>query len=372
VGHYVAGALEHHPQTVAALTAQLEGDPHHASEIYTHLLGSMVEDEDEDQGGVAGAGGGSGMGVGQARHQHARLWERENLRCLQRLGDWENVMDEVGQIVSSSATARATATAMAGPAPGLSWTVAGLRPSDDVDERAVAGSAVGGGVLGAAVRAMLRLDAENDGLRAIATDPAAAPGGGFISEELGVEMAAVKLLHGAEDLVTTHIAAVRRCFRLQWLGSHPCAGSVRRTLLQPLQPATELEEVLDVVRATRALHTGALGGACGQGGSRGGEESATGGRGEGGHRRGSGGGGCVDIGVAAVEKLLETWRRRWPSDALDPPEVWERVVAVRGVALEAFGTLAPVTVARSAVVIELLAREQAGTPFIVQGVGCRV
>jgi len=56
-----------------------------------------------------------------------------------------------------------------------------------------------------------------------------------------VEVAAARLMDGAEDLAATHVAAVRRTFKHRWLGSHPCAASVRRALLQPLQPATELE-----------------------------------------------------------------------------------------------------------------------------------
>ena len=54
-----------------------------------------------------------------------------------------------------------------------------------------------------------------------------------------------------------------------------------------------------------------------------------------------------DAGVVAVEELLERWRRRWPSDALDPPEVWERVVSLRKIALEALHVLAPPAVAGS-------------------------
>ena len=56
---------------------------------------------------------------------------------------------------------------------------------------------VGGGVLGATMRAMLRIDKEEDRvyrddiLRSIVGDAAAAPGsGGFVAEELGVEAGA--------------------------------------------------------------------------------------------------------------------------------------------------------------------------------------
>ena len=144
--------------------------------------------------------------------------------------------------------------------------------------------------------------------------------------------AAARLRDGAEDAAKTHIAALRKCFRLRWLGSHPCAVSVRRALLQPLQPATELEELLAVARTARSHHTGALGGR----GNAAAAAAAT-----------RGGVPPRDAGVAAVEELLERWRRRWPSDALDPPEVWERVVSLRKIALEALHVLAPPAVAGS-------------------------
>ena len=56
---------------------------------------------------------------------------------------------------------------------------------------------------------------------------AAAPGG-WVSEELGVELAAFELRDGVEDVALTRIAALRRCFRRRWIGSHPAASSVRR------------------------------------------------------------------------------------------------------------------------------------------------
>jgi len=69
---------------------------------------------------------------------------------------------------------------------------------------------------------------------------------------------------------------------------------------------------------------------------------------------------ALDAGLHAVQELLEKWRRRWPSDALDPPEVWERVVALRRCALRAFHTLVP-ALATSAAVKKLLAFDEGET-----------
>ena len=174
--------------------------------------------------------------------------------------------------------------------------------------RALPGAAAGGGALAAAVRATLRVASSLDdpaeraalvakNLAPILADRRASPGssGGFVAEELGVELALLRALDGAEDSAATHVADVRRTFRLAWVRSHPRAVLTRRVLLQPLQCATELEEMLDAARFARARRDAS----------------------------------SPSDALRAFAETLERWRRRWPSDALDPPEVWERVAFAR-------------------------------------------
>ena len=69
----------------------------------------------------------------------------------------------------------------------------------------------------------------------------------------------------------------------------------------------------------------------------------------------------IDAGAGALESMLERWRARWPSDALDPPEAWERVVSVRRVAIDAFNKLAPQSFVRGKTVRDLLERDRCVT-----------
>ena len=318
------GALDDDPVTAAALTAQLEGDAGGASDIYLNLLESAM-----DTDGPAPT--------------NARLWERERLRCLQRLGKWQEVLDDCQHI-----------------RPKVDWDPNELRSfsSDESEsfssrERAVSGSAVGGDVLNAAVRAMLRLgedacsyDSEGVAHPRKLSDffkrSAKATGqSGWVAEELGVEIAAAELRDGVEDVALTRIAALRRCFRRRWIGSHPAATSVRRALLQPLQPAAELEEALELSRLARKI--------CGGGGN---DDDAN---------FNDASAVDIDAGAGALESMLERWRARWPSDALDPPEAWERVVSVRRVAIDAFNKLAPQSFVRGKTVRDLLERDRCVT-----------
>ena len=115
------------------MTAQLEGDAGGASDIYLNLLESAGSEEAD--------GTPTASKHARANAATARLWERERLRCLQRLGKWQEVLDDCQHVCPSS-----------------EWDAQTLRPVDDeAEERAVAGSAVGGDALNAAVRAMLRL-----------------------------------------------------------------------------------------------------------------------------------------------------------------------------------------------------------------------
>jgi DNA-dependent protein kinase catalytic subunit len=293
------GPLADDSATRDAVAAQLRGDARRAGDAYDALL--------------AGSDAGSDA---PAR----ALWTRERLRCSQRLGEWDDALEDVEHI--------------AGAAP---WTVARLRPASDADERALPGAAAGGGALAAAVRATLRVASSLDdpaeraalvakNLAPILADRRASPGssGGFVAEELGVELALLRALDGAEDSAATHVADVRRTFRLAWVRSHPRAVLTRRVLLQPLQCATELEEMLDAARFARARRDAS----------------------------------SPSDALRAFEETLERWRRRWPSDALDPPEVWERVAFARRAARDAFERAAPGTVARSAEFAVLGARDE--------------
>ena len=334
------GSLNDDPVTDAALTAQLEGDAGGASDIYLNLLESAGSEEAD--------------GTPTASHARstnaatARLWERERLRCLQRLGKWQEVLDDCHHVC-----------------PSVEWDARTLRPVDETtEERAVAGSALGGDALNAAVRAMLRLGEDAcsyDHATGVAhprklTDfcrrcaKAAAPGG-WVSEELGVELAASELRDGVEDVALTRIAALRRCFRRRWIGSHPAASFVRRALLQPLQPAAELEEALELTRLCRRICANGVNG-------------ANGGANDGRYDDRYGGDASafdIDAGAGALEALLERWRARWPSDVLDPPESWERVVGVRRIALEAFNGHAPPALVRGKTVRDLLERDRCAT-----------
>ena len=286
------------------MTAQLEGDAGGASDIYLNLLESAGLEEAD--------------GTPTASHARstnaatARLWERERLRCLQRLGKWQEVLDDCHHVC-----------------PSVEWDARTLRPVDETtEERAVAGSALGGDALNAAVRAMLRLGEDAcsyDHTTGVAhprklTDfcrrcaKAAAPGG-WVSEELGVELAASELRDGVEDVALTRIAALRRCFRRRWIGSHPAAASVRRALLQPLQPAAELEEALELTRLCRRICANGVNG-------------ANGGANDGRYDDRYGGDASafdIDAGAGALEALLERCGRDGRATFSIP-----RVVGTRG------------------------------------------
>ena len=157
-------------RTRSAVAAQLEGDSRIARDAYDGLL------EDARAGTIPAPS-----------PSLERLWRRERLRCSQRLGDWETVFYDVEDAVAPP------------------WTVESLSRGGDgnggdeivsADDRVIPGSAVGGGILAAAVRAMIRAPAahrEEDArvdetLARIFAHPAAAPGG-FLADELGVELA---------------------------------------------------------------------------------------------------------------------------------------------------------------------------------------
>ena len=290
-------------RTRSAVAAQLEGDARIARDAYDGLL------EDARAGTIPAPS-----------PSLERLWRRERLRCSQRLGDWETVFYDVEDAVAPP------------------WTVESLSRGGDgnggdeivsADDRVIPGSAVGGGILAAAVRAMIRAPAahrEEDArvdetLARIFAHPAAAPGG-FLADELGVELAVEKLRAGAEDVAATRVAAVRRCFRLRWLAAHPRATATRRALLQSLQPATELEEVITFARAARLRRED------------------------------------PDAGARIAAALLDRWSSRWPSNARDPPEVWERVAETRRAGLEAFERLAPNAVVASPAFAAAVARDE--------------
>ena len=289
-------------RTRAALTAQIEGDASSARDIYDALLREDVDAVDETDG--------------TARKRLARLWSRERARCSQRLGDWDELALDVAESV---------------PPP---WSIERLRSGSGagVGERVIPGAAAGGDALCFATRALARRatrggraedavthethgdhameeDAELDGsLEALLAHVACAPLGP-VSSELGVELATVRFTKGLEDAVVAHVAAVRARFCERWAATPTAATFARRALLQPLQAATELEEVLGAVRACRAGETA---------------------RARYRNRR-----------ERPMENVTARWSRRWPSDARDPPEAWERVEWVRHAASRAFLSAVP-------------------------------
>jgi len=84
---------------VAALTAQLEGDAFSASGIYNELLAKAKEETE-----TANVNDASATRMPPGQRLHTRLWERESLRCLQRLGDWDGVLVDLEGIVPSEVT----------------------------------------------------------------------------------------------------------------------------------------------------------------------------------------------------------------------------------------------------------------------------
>ena len=340
-------------RTRAALTAQIEGDASSARDVYDALLREDADaDADADDGGTA-------------RKRLARLWFRERARCSQRLGDW----DELALDVAESA-----------PPP---WSVERLRGSGSLGalprgdgERAIPGAAAGGDALCFATRALARRavegrgDAETRGedvhsmeedhpseddsrrrreafeamdasLESLLAHVACAPLGP-VAAELGVELAVVRLTRGLEDAVVAHVAAIRARFRERWASTPAAATFARRALLQPLQAATELEEVLGAVRVCRAeARAPALAN--------------------------------PHAANVVMEDVTALWSRRWPSDARDPPEAWERVEWVRHAAKRAFLSLVPRSAAEawSETSASPLARRRAAASLVRSAKGMR-
>jgi hypothetical protein len=293
-------------RTRAALTAQLEGDAASARDIYDALLRDDADadaDPDADE---------------TVKRRLARLWFRERARCSQRLGEWDELAFDLAESV---------------PPP---WSVERLRSGTEHGdgERAIPGAAAGGDALCFATRALARAsdafpletqthakDASLDGsLDAILGDVACAPLGS-VAAELGVELATVRLQRGLEDAVVAHVAAIRARFAERWAVTPAAATFARRALLQPLQAATELEEVLWAVRACRAGETRET------------RERKS--------NRLDGLDGLENRLPCPMEDVTKRWSNRWPSASRDPPEAWERVEWVRRSASRAFAIAVP-------------------------------
>ena len=319
-------------RTRAALTAQIEGDASSARDIYDALLREDADETSETPDAIPSAETPAFDAAARSRRSRRsrRLWFRERARCSQRLGDWDELALDIAEAV---------------PPP---WSVERLRAGSDAGdgERAIPGAAAGGDALCFATRALARraverrfdhslrsfseedaflmeknpettrLESLDGSLDAILAHVACAPAGGGdpVAAELGVELATVLMARGLEDAVVARVAAVRARFRERWAATPAAATFARRALLQPLQAATELEEVVGAVRACRAdaqrrvVETNE-------------NENAP---------------------LASVmENVTERWSRRWPSDARDPPEAWERVEWVRRAATRAFPLAVP-------------------------------
>ena len=302
-------------RTRAALTAQIEGDASSARDIYDALL---REDADE----ISETSETPAFDAAARSLRSRRLWFRERARCSQRLGDWDELALDIAEAV---------------PPP---WSVERLRAESDAGdgERAIPGAAAGGDALCFATRALARRDVERrfetkdseedafpekqrlesldgslDAILAHVAKASSAGGGDPVAAELGVELAVVLMARGLEDAVVARVAAVRARFRERWAATPAAATFARRALLQPLQAATELEEVVGAVRACRAdaqRHVV--------------EKNQN----------------ALRL-TSVMENVTNRWSRRWPSDARDPPEAWERVEWVRRAAARAFPLAVP-------------------------------
>ena len=130
----------------------------------------------------------------------------------------------------------------------------------------------------------------------------------LLMQDFGVEFALRALMKGLEDSSRTHIRDVQERFAERWASTHPRAVAVRRALLQSLQPATKIEELLKCVTSSRTTITNAK------------------------------------LEVSPFDKtlrdMLANWERRWPSESYDSTEVWERVSAIRSIGLQALSNIA--------------------------------
>jgi len=201
------------------------------------------------------------------------LWNREYLRCAERLGEWDSLAEDLVDVFSGERKSTA-----------------------DIPESSIPGEASGGSSLFTAVRVALRVPLADDSfvenLITYDTDNLR------ILKNLGVEFALHALSKDRKDVAAEFLSQVHQSFTEAWSSTPTSAFAVRRKLIQSLQPAVEIDEMLTTIKRIEAIRMS--------------------------QRRFN-----SAEANAEVEKLEKKWRKRWPSPRYDPSEVWERVVTFR-------------------------------------------
>ena len=247
--------------TVEAIRQEIMGNLQDASKRYRSLLKSSLDRN--------------------AREKD--LWNREYFRCAERLGDWEDLSEE-----------------LTGASPDA--------PASESAEFNIPGEASGGSSLYTAVRVALRQPLTDDSfMENLVSDTERNQ---KILKNLGVEFALHALSKDGKDATEKFLSQVYKTFAETWSSTPSSAIAIRRKLIQSLQPAVEIDEMLKTIKCIETIR-----------------ESRQ----------------RFDNSKAnlEVDKLEKRWRKRWPSPLYDPSEVWERVVTFRSRLMGALVNIVP-------------------------------
>ena len=247
--------------TVEAIRQEIVGNLQDASKRYRSLLNGIVDRS--------------------AREKD--LWKREYFRCAERLGNWEELSEELANTLPDALASESA-------------------------EFNIPGEASGGSSLCTAVRVALRQPLMDDSFM----ENLASEGerNQKIMRNLGVEFALHALSKDRKDVAEEFLSQVYNSFVETWSSTPKSAVAIRRKLIQSLQPAIEIDEMMKTIERIETIRL------CRQ---------------------------RFDNSKAnhEVDELEKRWRKRWPSPLYDPSEVWERVVTFRSRLMGALVNIVP-------------------------------
>lgn len=212
----------------------------------------------------------------ESSHEYQFL-KSEYFRCAERLGDWDDLEEELGNLKTGQFDVHAALDAVT---------------------HCIPGEASGGSDVCTAFRVALRqplVDWSPFFNKVFAQEDHRCS----FARAFGVELAMYALTNEKRSNVLSLTQQTYESFLDAWSTTRSSSTAVRRKLLQSLQPAVEIEETLlsiEEIRTSLQHMTANLN---------------------------------LDKANAIVNALDSKWQKRWPSAVYDPSEVWERVVTFR-------------------------------------------
>lgn len=209
-------------------------------------------------------------------HEYQFL-KSEYFRCAERLGDWDDLEEELGNLKTGQFDIHAAL---------------------DTVTHCIPGEASGGSDVCTAFRVALRqplVDWSPFFNKVFAQEDHRCS----FARAFGVELAMYALTNEKRSDVLSLTQQTYESFLDAWSTTRSSSKAVRRKLLQSLQPAVEIEETLlsiEEIRESLQYMTANLN---------------------------------LDKANSIVNALDSKWQKRWPSAVYDPSEVWERVITFR-------------------------------------------